>query len=376
MRAGLLTWRVLVLLLACVTSRRCSGCECACTACEVAPARSHQRDAAVDVAYFDAAGQDDPCDNGLDDDQDGTVDEHCVCMPGDQRPCYGGPPALARVGTCALGRITCVEVRGIGTWDECLDWEPPTADWCLPTGLDEDCDGSVDETCRPASGAMQGCFEGTAAERGVGACRDGTQAARDLELDQGGVTTVWDDCMDAVGPTEERCNAVDDDCDGTIDEGHAEDCDLDDDDCDGRVDELPGCGEGGLYWTRWWPGPRAAVLPAYASLYRRASDLPLPSGGCAADTVPLETSAGVVGCVAPPTEACTGGAIREWLGDPWSCVPCDYLVALPTGERRCAPAPSFDCAETAFVARNDQWSCGGCPTAPSYVNGRVFCVVP
>jgi hypothetical protein len=106
------------------------------------------------------------------------------------------------------------------------------------------------------------CYEGEAATRGVGACRDGTMSCTD---------GVWTACEEQRPPEAESCNADDDDCDGQIDEGielgscmpqgpgacttgkemcvqgkvqclpvangPAELCNGADDDCDGEIDE-------------------------------------------------------------------------------------------------------------------------------------------
>lgn len=72
----------------------------------------------------------------------------------------------------------------------------------LCNGLDEDCNGVIDDLSAP-------CYEGPEASRGVGACRDGRSVC-------GAGGTVQ--CVDAVVPSEEQCNGLDDDCDGQSDE--------------------------------------------------------------------------------------------------------------------------------------------------------------
>jgi hypothetical protein len=107
-------------------------------------------------------------------------------------------------------------------------------------GLDDDCDGSVDE----------GFNLGAACDNGKqGVCR--TTGDTVCSADGTGVT-----CNAPAGPngTAEICNGLDDDCDGKIDEGltgcvcnpTAELCNNMDDDCDGNIDEgiTRSCGTG------------------------------------------------------------------------------------------------------------------------------------
>ncbi len=108
---------------------------------------------------------------------------------------------------------------------------PPPVDPCGPTvclpqercgpaddgglgsgnGLDDDCDGQVDEGCPCRQGAMRSCFRGPSDRRNVGRCRDGMTTCGELG--------VWTDCVGDEGPVEEACNGLDDDCDGMVDEG-------------------------------------------------------------------------------------------------------------------------------------------------------------
>jgi hypothetical protein len=148
--------------------------------------------------------------NGLDDDGDGLVDEDCSCavpgydpnLPRQHQPCYSGPPQTLGVGVCQGGFRDC---QAGGAWGPCLGEVLPSAEVC-GNGLDDDCDGRVDETC-PA----------------------------------------------CVNPVPEVCNGLDDDCDGVVDNGVLNACGSCgqvpgeeicgnglDDDCDGVIDQ--GCG--------------------------------------------------------------------------------------------------------------------------------------
>jgi hypothetical protein len=68
--------------------------------------------------------------------------------------------------------------------------------------------------CGCESGRRE-CYSGPAESAGVGACARGAQAC-----ESGGEFSAWGPCIGSVAPVAEACgNAVDDDCDGTADEG-------------------------------------------------------------------------------------------------------------------------------------------------------------
>lgn len=81
-------------------------------------------------------------------------------------------------------------------------------------GLDDDGDDAIDEGCECEPGDTQRCFRGDRELAGVGGCNWGTQrCASDFEFGS------WDVCVGDGEPTEEECDDVDNDCDGTVDEG-------------------------------------------------------------------------------------------------------------------------------------------------------------
>ncbi len=135
------------------------------------------------------------CDGTVDESCDGTVDEGCMCSAGSSRPCGSD------VGACAAGSQSCMG----GTWAACAGATMPTAETCDGTA-DEDCDGMVDEGCDCTNGMTRPCG------MDVGACTAGTETC---------MSGAWGGCVGARGPMTERCNGIDDDCDGLVDSAAA-----------------------------------------------------------------------------------------------------------------------------------------------------------
>ena len=157
----------------------------------------------------------DVCD-GLDNDCNGTVDDGCACQPGDSRDCYGGAAGTQGVGPCAAGHQSCVTKPGGSEWGRARGRRcrgPSSA-----IGIDNDCDGVVDDGCVCTAGATRGLLHGPG---GHPRRRHLRRRQQTCIAGAGGVGSDWGACTGGRLPEAETCNELDDDCDGVIDDGCA-----------------------------------------------------------------------------------------------------------------------------------------------------------
>lgn len=141
----------------------------------------------------------DTCAASNDDDCDGTANEGCTCVAGTTATCAS---ALGSQGACGQGSVTC---QADGTWGTCN--VQPQGEVCAGDGVDEDCDGSVNENCACTNGQTSTCG---AVNGSVGACASKSATCVNGQWNTGGCGGSTEVC---------DCGGVDDDCDGTPNEG-------------------------------------------------------------------------------------------------------------------------------------------------------------
>ena len=283
-------------------------------------------------------GADEAC-NGIDDDCDGSVDEELT------------RPTTCGVGACSgnTGTETCTD----GDWgnDTCDPLDGATAERC--DNVDNDCDGSVDEGLTRQSTC------------GVGACSGNTGTETCTAGNWGD-----DTCDPLDGATAERCDNVDNDCDGSVDEGltrstscgvgacsgnsgtetctagnwgddscdpldgaTAERCDNVDNDCDGSVDEgltrSTSCGVGACSGNSGTETCTAGNWgndtcdPLDGATAERCDNVDNDCDGSVDEDLTRSTSCGVGACAGNTgTETCTDG---DWGDD--TCDPLDGATA-------------------------------------------------
>lgn len=117
---------------------------------------------------------------------------------------FGGVPDIPSIDPCRPAPCMAVDLCG------------PARDDGTPgsgNGLDDNCDGRVDEGCRCQPGEVRACFPGPSDRRNLGICRDGMMRCTELGA------WVGNECTGATTRTTETCDGRDEDCNGSIDDG-------------------------------------------------------------------------------------------------------------------------------------------------------------
>jgi hypothetical protein len=136
------------------------------------------------------------CDN-IDNSCNGAVDEGCQCSTGDSRSC--GTP----IGACTRGTQECLN----SLWSVCLGAILPINELC-GDNIDNDCDGSTDESCTCNEGDTRAC-----------ALNDGVCSGLTQTCSNGAFTSCNYTSIQNYERIETSClDNKDNDCDGKIDE--------------------------------------------------------------------------------------------------------------------------------------------------------------
>jgi hypothetical protein len=181
---------------------------CGVGACAATGAFDCQSGVVVDSCTTGTPAASDPTCDGIDDDCDAITDEDFVPYA-----------STCGVGVCAGqgGTVTCVDGAPV---DSCDPLTGAGDESC--NALDDDCDGLTDEDFPDLNTMCDGPDADLCANATVTCTSDGTAT----------------ECLESGEPKVELCNGLDDDCDGTTDEGLT---DCPDSDGDGWPDAVDIC---------------------------------------------------------------------------------------------------------------------------------------
>ncbi|MBN2527424.1 MAG: fibro-slime domain-containing protein [Deltaproteobacteria bacterium] len=172
-------------------------------------------------------GTDETCD-GSDNDCDGQADE---TFPNKGNACYSDTDAIADngcmdtnsdgtydcKGICEPGQLTCLSGSEV-----CVGMVTPRSEDNTCNGLDDDCDGLLDEDVVETQVCPAGAASWTTFQmEPYSICNAGTmQCNSSIPAMQ----CVGNDGTDVVSPRAEICDGLDNNCEGTVDETTAQSC--------------------------------------------------------------------------------------------------------------------------------------------------------
>ncbi len=140
--------------------------------------------------------------NGEDDNCNDVVDEAPLPGVGGACLCPGTTEAHVGRGMCKKGMLVCDGKAGIS----CKGCMGPGVEIC--NGVDDDCDGDVDEDFLMLGRACENSLKGACNRKGIFVCSPDR------------MSVVCD--ASPAEPSKEICNGIDDDCNGMTDEGALE----------------------------------------------------------------------------------------------------------------------------------------------------------
>ena len=145
-----------------------------------------------------------------------SLKQCALCEPGTKRNCFDGKTDQANQGICREGSQVC-DVQG-AQYGPCVGQVLPKKEEC--NGTDDDCDGKtdledgcecIDGNTQPCYPKAKGCSQLGQSYQCKGKCKAGLRTC---------ISGKWGTCQGMTVPSTENCSGgVDDDCDGTVDNG-------------------------------------------------------------------------------------------------------------------------------------------------------------
>lgn len=312
--------------------------------------------------------------NAIDDDCDGTVDEgtSVACYPAGTEGCAANADgSFACIGSCATGMQSCVA----GVLSECTGFVGPTPEVCGGAeAMDENCNGSVDDSCPCEGTETQRCYDGPTLTAGVGLCRAGVQTCE---------RGLFGPCVGAITPAPETC----------LNDGA-------DDNCNRRRDDVPNRGVPCLDFSKQGAcfvgvgachvGVVVCETPAPAPTETACDQIDEDCDGNTDETFSLgsdEQNCGACGTRCASGQQCCGGMCRNVESDPANCGRCNMACGggaaccggactVTNTDQRCggcniACSATQDCCGATCMDTNTTANCGGCNIACG--PGQVCC---